>query len=247
MIKIYRGKVPEKLEKTSERLTNELKRKYSEGEREFKFPPDYRSDEVKTELRNSHYNKCCYSEAKFTGDVAHVEHFRPKGRVDDWPSGESYSPGYYWLAYEWSNLFLSKSTINCSYKRNFFPLVEESARNINHLDTYIEQPLLIDPSLDDPREHIRFIEDEPIALTLRGLCSINLLCLRHPEFEEARRARLRVLKLFKDRVDEALENGHSKDEPNVAEMINELKAATFSAAEFSSMAKDFLQGWPHIQ
>ncbi|MEJ7684093.1 MAG: hypothetical protein WKG06_40820 [Segetibacter sp.] len=45
-------------------------------------------------------------------------------------------------------------------------------------------------------------------------------------------------------MEEALENGHSKDEPNLAEMIAELKAATFSTAEFSSMAKDFCKDGP---
>jgi uncharacterized protein (TIGR02646 family) len=247
MIKIKKGEIPEKFSKIAERLTNELKENYTNGERVFKFTDAYRSDEVKKELINDQSNKCCFSEAKFTGDDAHVEHFRPKGRIDDWPSGKSHLPGYYWLAYEWTNLLLCKSTINCSYKRNFFPLEDDSARNKTHLDSNIENPLLIDPSIDDPREHIRFNGDEPYALTKRGLCSIKILRLRHSEFEEARRERLKILKLFKELVDKALESGHSKDEPNIVKMIDVLKEATSSNAAFSSMAIDLLQGWPHSQ
>ncbi|MEJ7684094.1 MAG: hypothetical protein WKG06_40825 [Segetibacter sp.] len=86
MIKIKKGKVPDKFSKISERLTKELKEKYSRGERKFDFKPAaYRSDEVKETLRSCQFKKCCFSEAKFTGDDAHVEHFRPKGRVDNWP------------------------------------------------------------------------------------------------------------------------------------------------------------------
>lgn len=247
MIKITRGDVPKKIAKTIDRLTEELKKKYLNGERTFTFSSAYRSNQIKDALRKYQNNKCCFSEAKFEGDDAHVEHFRPKGRVDEWPSGTSLSPGYYWLAYAWSNLLLCKSTINCSYKRNYFPLETGTARNRSHLDNNIERPLLINPYIDEPREHIRFREDEPIALTERGRACIDLLHLRHPEFEEARRTRLRILKKFKNSVDKALEKGYSIDEPEIADVIDELKEAVQPRAPFSSMAIDFLQDWPHIQ
>ena len=242
-----RDKIPNRFEKISNRLTKQLKQKYLDGERTFKFSTAYRSDQIKDALRKSQNNKCCFSEAKFEGDDAHVEHFRPKGRIDEWPNGESLYPGYYWLAYAWSNLFLCKSTINCSYKRNFFPLEVGSSRNRSHLDNNIERPLLIDPSLDEPREHIRFREDEPIALTERGRVCIELLQLRHPEFEEARRTRLRILKKFKTSVDKALERGFTVEEPEIAAVIEELKESVQPTAAFSSMAIDLLQDWPHLQ
>lgn len=246
MIQIVKGAAPTGLARSRNRQLAILIARYMAGETNLSFTAAYRSDGVKNRLRTDQYNKCCFSEAKFVGDDSHVEHFRPKGQVDEWPSGFSYQPGYYWLAYDWSNLFLCKSTINSSYKRNFFPLVDELQRNYNHLDTRIEVPLLVDPALDDPRDHIKFVGDEPVGLTLQGKCTVELLYLRSPEFEEARRTRLRILKLFKEGVEKALRDGYSVNEPHIADAINELRAYVQPHSEFSSMAIDFLSGWPHL-
>lgn len=246
MIQIVKSTAPVSLVRSNKKQLAVLTTQYANGIRDFDFTAAYKSDSVKETLRNDQYNKCCFSEAKFVGDDAHVEHFRPKGRVDEWPLGFSYKPGYYWLAYTWSNLFLCKSTINSSYKRNFFPLVNELQRNYSHLDTKVEEPLLVDPELDDPRDHIRFIGDEPVGLTIQGKCTVKLLYLRSPELEEARRARLRILKLFKEGVEKALNKGYSIHEPHVADAINELRDYVQPSSEFSSMAKDFLLGWPYL-
>ena len=104
-----------------------------------------------------------------------VEHFRPKGRVNENLSATLLYPGYYWLAYDWKNLFLCKSKMNVSHKMNFFPLEDESDRNRSHRDNNPEHPLLIDPSSTDPRQHIRFHKDEPYHLSERGRVTIELL------------------------------------------------------------------------
>jgi uncharacterized protein (TIGR02646 family) len=246
MIQIVKGPTPVGLVRSNNRQLALLVARYIAGERNFSFTAAYRSDGVKTALRNDQHNKCCFSEAKFVGDDSHVEHFRPKGQVDEWPSGFSYKPGYYWLAYNWTNLFLCKSTINSSFKRNFFPLVDELQRNFSHLDTQIEVPLLVDPAVDNPRDHIKFIGDEPVGSTVQGKCTIQLLNLRSPELEEARRTRLKILKMFKESVEKALKDGYTVNEPHVADAINELRGFTQPHSEFSSMAIDFLSGWPHL-
>jgi len=246
MIQIVKSAAPVGLVRSNNKQLALLIAKHVGGDRDFTFTAAYRSDGVKNKLKTEQFNKCCFSEAKFVGDDSHVEHFRPKGQIDEWRSGFSYKPGYYWLAYNWLNLFLCKSTINSSYKRNFFPLVDELQRNRSHSDTNIEIPLLVDPSLDNPRDHIRFIGDEPVGLTVQGKCTVELLYLRSPEFEEARRSRLRILKLFKEGVEKALKNGYTVHEPHVADAINELRAYVQPHSEFSSMAIDFLSGWPHL-
>jgi len=246
MIKIVKGSIPIGLVRGNKRQLALLLVQYAEGKRDFKFTAAYKSVSVKAALRTDQYNKCCFSEAKFVGDDSDVEHFRPKGQVDEWPSGFSYQPGYYWMAYTWSNLFLCKTTINRSFKRNFFPLTDELQRNFSHLDTRIEVPLLIDPTVDDPRDHIKFVGDEPVGLTLQGKCTIKLLNLRSPEFEEARRIRLKILRLIKEFVEKALKDGYNDTEPLVADAINELRTYVQPHSEFSSMAIDFLSGWPHL-
>ena len=43
--------------------------------------------------------KCWYSESLNTGSDKDVDHFRPKGRVDE----DSDHEGYWWLAFDWRN------------------------------------------------------------------------------------------------------------------------------------------------
>jgi uncharacterized protein (TIGR02646 family) len=253
MIQITKGAVPKILTKKGKKLTTQLKRKftlnranYINGSVNFKIDDTYNAKSVVKSLRQCHNNKCCFSEAIFDFDYPHVEHFRPKGRIDQWPKGASTYPGYYWLAYDWSNLFLCKSIINSGFKRNFFPLVAGTARTIDHKAKNIETPLLVDPSADDPRDHIRFRGDEPIAITARGRCTIELLNLKHPDFEEARRKKLQVITLLKNTVDGLIAKGINLADPDVAGMVTFLRTEILPTAEFSSMTRDFLSGWPHL-
>src|SRR5258705_11060485 len=77
--------------------------------------------------------KCAYCESKIVvNQPGDVEHFRPKGRVVDEnfrpikirhkKKGEMNHPGYYWLAYEWNNLF--PSCIVCNRFRKSGPSAE---------------------------------------------------------------------------------------------------------------------------
>src|SRR5215469_15345176 len=63
-------------------------------------------------------DKCAYCESP-VGHVAYgeVNHFRPKALVQE----DAAFPGYYWLAYEWSNLLLACRQCALS-KRNRFPI-----------------------------------------------------------------------------------------------------------------------------
>lgn len=200
----------------------------------------YSSKLVKNELIKLQHNKCCFSEAKLNGDYGDVEHFRPKGRLGEGSSNIKSYPGYYWLAYSWGNLLLCKQMINQSYKKDFFPLINNDDRACNHNeDLALERPVLIDPSQEDPRDHIRFHRDEPVGITDRGKKTIILLNLRHSHFVEARRSLFKKLNSLKDAMDEL-----DRINPNcpIAEKIREeLGSAICPEAEFSSMAIDLLQ------
>lgn len=200
-------------------------------------------DSVRSKLIECQHNKCCYSEAKFCGDFPHVEHFRPKTRVNEGVSENMLYPGYYWLAYRWDNLFLSKQAINTSLKRNFFPLEDydenNRARN-HHMDISEEHPLLIDPS-EEPRDHIRFHDAEPYAFngSSRGQYTIDLL-LNEPGIADGRLTLIGILEGLKDSL-----IFHEKQ--NTEESLNEaikirikLKSAILPKAEFSSMVNDYL-------
>jgi hypothetical protein len=211
--------------------------------RPFKISEDYKLPVVRTTLLERQHKKCCFSEAKFS-DYQHVEHFRPKARVDEYPDGPRLYPGYYWLAYRWENLFLCIGIINVGFKKNYFPLAVGSMRNRSHLDAYVEEAIIIDPGAENPRDHIRFHEDEPVGVTDRGTFNIQFLGLRHPLFEEARRTLLKKLRKFKEAVDILLAKGMSIDEPLIIDLLSELRDSMRPESEFSSMAIDLLSGWP---
>jgi len=254
MIQINKDNAPNRLEEKRKELTDQLKKEfdlqsemYLSGKETFKFNEAYKADEIKEALIECQSNKCCFTEAKFCGDYSNVEHFRPKGRVDPYPEGESEYPGYYWLAYEWDNLFLCKSRINSSDKRNFFPLEEDSPRNRTHHDNNDERPILINPSIEDPREHIRFHNEEPFPYngSRKGKFNIDFFQLRHPEFDNARGERLAFIRTIRDLVDEGLSNGNEVSD--YFEPINLLKETMKPDKAFSSMAIDFLKDWPPLK
>ena len=130
----------------------------------------YGADDLRAALEELSHQKCAYCESNITsGADWDVEHFRPKGRVIE----NEKHPGYYWLAYEWTNLFPSCSHCNQSRKdrKTFdepttlpaggkvdqFPLADEATRAMAPGSSLTrEKRLLIDPSHDEPEEHVSF-------------------------------------------------------------------------------------------
>jgi uncharacterized protein (TIGR02646 family) len=255
MIEIDKGTSPPNLAATQLKKSNEMKEAYDKNADDYKdettkfdFGSAYNTTEVRTLLIKKQHNKCCFSEAKFVGDYSDVEHFRPKGRIDEYPSNISSYPGYYWLAYDWENLFLCKTRPNTSQKRNYFPLYNEAERNRSHNDTNIELPKLIDPGKEDPRKFIRFHLDEPVSVDRkgRGKFNIDFFDLRHSEFEEGRRVKLKTMTGLKKLVDKLLTIGIPIDDPEIVESLDLLRYEMSPQAQFSSMAIDFLSGWPPL-
>ncbi|AQG82183.1 hypothetical protein [Spirosoma montaniterrae] len=66
-------------------------------------------------------------------------------------------PGYYWLAYDFENLFFCCQICNQVYKKNYFPLADESKRaNSHHDDHTLEESLILHPAFDAIDEHLTF-------------------------------------------------------------------------------------------
>ncbi len=249
MIQIFKDPCPPKLEKLGKPRTDELKLEYDKGGRKLKFYRTYKIKAVVEALKHCQHNKCCFSEAYFVGDLPPVEHYRPKGRIDEWPwrKGGSLTPGYYWLAYSWENLLLCKPLPNTSKKRNFFPLVDSTKRMKSHHDADAEEPILINPSKEDPRCHIRFRGWEIEGRTFRGRQTIKILGLRDESFVIARqRLHFRLLKEMQW-IEALLARFHiDKDDPIILPTRIGLLQSMKPESEFSSMAIDLLSGWPHL-
>lgn len=149
----------------------------------------YGSAAVKNKLQADQHGKCCYCESTLleTG-FGDVEHFRPKAGYKQTVKGRLEQPGYYWLAYEWGNLYFSCARCNQAHKRNYFPLADPAGRAHNHHeDIGREQPQLLDLATEDPQLHLTFAEEVARPLTERGRQCILAYGLNRPELVRRRR------------------------------------------------------------
>jgi uncharacterized protein (TIGR02646 family) len=176
------------------------------------------------------YGKCAYCECSLGNQHGDIEHFRPKAAVTDEDDVKIDHPGYYWLAYDWTNLL--PSCIKCNQastigerkigKRNRFPVSDRHAQNPGEIDA--EKPLLINPASgkdeDDPSRHLTIDLDTGllIGLTPRGEMCIEIFGLNYrDDLVEQRKAALDNIKLHMYRlIDRPKEQG-SRDK--IAEIL----------------------------
>lgn len=114
----------------------------------------WRDDRITDKLYESHHGKCCYCERKRDRKRdMDVEHFRPKGKIENVEDHE----GYWWLIYSWDNLLWSCKTCNQKYKGTKFTLLRDGRRSYTEADDLnLEMPALINPNLEDPSQYLSF-------------------------------------------------------------------------------------------
>lgn len=170
-----------------------------------KVKPDIYGDEtVKQALIDDQHEKCCYCESKFiaTG-FGDIEHFRPKGGVRQERRASLEKPGYYWLAYDWNNLFFSCEICNRRYKRNWFPLLNPALRAKYHGTSISrERTLLPDPGVTNPGRYLKFNKHviKPRShrnSTVRGKACIRAYGLDRAHLNRHREEFLKTLKLVR--------------------------------------------------
>jgi uncharacterized protein (TIGR02646 family) len=217
---------------------------YHSGKAEFNILGKiYNADGVKQSLLAAQHDKCCYCESKFGAtSYGDIEHHRPKGAVKEEPK----HLGYWWLAYVWDNLLVSCEVCNRTHKSTWFPLRNPPARAKAPTDDIdAEEPLLINPGLQDPRNHIRFQKDAPVASDDIGQTTIKVLGLRRKDLQEARLEQFNKIKMnfgllyvkalaaFFDQDDEV----KRKSKAELDKFIEEARRAD---AKFSSMTQDLI-------
>jgi hypothetical protein len=211
--------------------TAQLIKAHEEGSK----PPEIKPGLYKGQrdlLLRTFNGKCAYCEVKLTaGQIkGDVDHYRPKGGIIDEKGQIVYvfdkrtnknrpHPGYYWLAYEWWNLL--PSCIGCNRpgrdlsgemggKWNYFPVSGSYALWPGEEGS--EQPLLLNPWIDDPNDHLKF--DDELGFiehrTARGELTINLLKLNRDGLLEERRAAIDAVRLETKEWAEAILN---RDQP----------------------------------
>ena len=157
--------------------------------------------------------KCAYCEQRITanGKLGDIDHYRPKGAVKDAEGkpvrsrgGEPHG-GYWWLAYDPENML--PSCIGCnrlgsaiegrrSGKWDRFPVVDTHATVPSEVPR--EMPLLINPWVDDPAQHLVFRSKLGIvgARSPRGRATIDILDLNRERLVERRRKLIFEVRLW---------------------------------------------------
>ena len=176
------------------RAVEGLRKFYESDYKQSRFKFDSRVwVETKENLKDLFKNRCAYCESH-VGVSSHgaVDHFRPKYSAINLDGGSH--EGYWWLAYEWSNLYLSCEVCN-RHKRNKFPVDGKRAESFDSLAE--EKYLLIDPCHQDDIFEAGFYYDNEgliFARTERGLITIELLSLNRSELIVKRKSLIERLK-----------------------------------------------------
>jgi len=139
-------------------------------------------------LHATFFGKCAFCESPpgVVGDLI-CGHYRPyDGAVD--LAGNFDPDAYWWLAYEWEDLYLICEGCQKS-KGNRFPIeASVRARPGARGDALAsERPVLIDPRRDQPEDLFVYDQDGSIAASqTRGMQSIEILRLDRGELRKAR-------------------------------------------------------------
>lgn len=132
------------------------------------------------------HSKCAYCESPLVSGSIGLDRFRPKaGAVG--LDGDFSTEHYWWLAYEWPNLY--PCCIKCNkFKGGKFPV--EGARcapGASWTEVHTERRLLVDPFRDRPDEHFDFRADGTVMpRTSHGDVTIHTLELNRSDLQEAR-------------------------------------------------------------
>lgn len=183
----------------------------------------YRDQGVKMALEALFHRKCAYCETPLSEVGWQVEHFRPKKRVAERPG----HPGYYWLAYLWTNLYPSCAPCNqnledkplwddpipgeTSGKWDRFPLESEDGRAMSHKDDLgTESPLLLDPCADDPEASLKYSVEgdiDSVSGDRRAEVTIEILHLKRRRLRDRRQLHLDLVILLLKRLRDFQELG----------------------------------------
>jgi len=199
--------------------------------------------EVKKELSDYQHGKCCFCErGRDSNGESDVEHFRPKNARNGKPASGHH--GYWWLAYNWDNLFFACKECNSKFKGNEFPLIDEASRAANESDNLsVETPIFFDLINENPETYIAYdwVGNLPLptakqndpnmrakkTIQILGLATRNNLALERAEKLTAMKAHVGAIEHYKRMGNTEM----------LIEEIEALKSHTNSKSKFSGFAR----------
>lgn len=208
------------------------------------FTPYWRSvAKIRKAIWIRSYRKCCYCERlRDLKGEADIDHFRPKTET-----AESGNPGYWWLAYDWNNLFFSCKACNKT-KSSRFPLVTGKRVRIPSVNINTERPSLPHPIDEEPEGYIGYKWDEssPSEQTRpygkdkdgRGEKSIQILGLDRPDLISEQSRSLLTL-------DAVVEKYYAGEHNGIQELrkkaIADIRKFTTPQNEFAGLKRAFFR------
>lgn len=215
------------------------------------------------------FGKCVFCEEHiYRSQHGDIEHYRPKKAVTDEndvpvtidvDGTARPHPGYYWLAYEWRNLLPACQLCNQRStdktdsarlgKRNRFPVAGFRATGPGEEED--ESPLLINPTIDDPEQHIGVDQSGVLfAKSDIGRMTIRVLGLNHRDLPDTRKDVIRKTQCQLRLFGEGFRTAPNGDEANaLRELVAKIQrgssefaaAARVALAEFRSSTKALLE------
>lgn len=252
----------------------------AQGDFEFR---SHKSADVKQALQNLFHGKCAYCESRFAGtQPPDIEHYRPKGAVKE----SKPHPGYWWLAMAWDNLL--PACIDCNRRRgqvaaavgmtlaeldaalkalgdtepggkhDSFPTLDSSWAEPENDPEPLEQPLLIDPTRTDPKEHLVWVDGEvPVVIPVadaagvecpRAAMSIHIYALNRLGLVQCRSEVLRGLEAQAETIRDLMDFAEWAPPDKKPAALLKVDAAvmrlrTFCgpSSEYSAMAEVFIE------
>ncbi len=212
------------------------------------------------------HGKCWYVECKNPGTDDDIDHFRPKLGVKE----DLAHPGYYWLAFDWTNLRLSCHRANrprvnpegagTGGKGGHFPLVDPATRAFTPGEGRGQEvPCLLDPTNVFDVALVTFRQSGEVDLSpqFKGqlgpeaklAASRLILHLDWPAFREARVVLYNKIERTVDRGQrEAPQNFDGTQAPSNAffDAIRDLKNAMKAEEEYSAAARVYVESFRHL-
>jgi hypothetical protein len=211
-------------------------------------------------------DKCWYVECKNLGTDDDIDHFRPKLGVKEDPN----HPGYYWLAFEWTNLRLSCHRANrprtnpetgeTGGKAEHFPLIDERTRAQGPGDDIKQEvPSLLDPTnLADvallsfkPNGEVDLspeFKGQPVA-EAKFEVSRLILHLNWPKFRDARVVLYNTIARIVDRGEREAPvdyGGIPEASESFLDACRDLRNAMGEEVEYSAAARVYVESFKHI-
>ena len=208
------------------------------AQKRFAFKTDiYNAGEVKDALAKLFHGKCAFCESKIVAAPLDSEHYRPKANCLGL-DGTHYPDLYWWLAYEWTNLYIICQ--NCNMRKGSrFPVEDETKRvKAPGDDLNDEKPLLLDPCIDHPEQHLVFREDGAVASeTERGRITIEVFALNREDLLAARKDEYRRLQTELGALKTILQSGKT-----IPEYLR-MEELTHRGRPYAGMRNQFVAQW----